>query len=149
MNSIVGRSVEGPSPLAQIYQPLVVQENEETEQIGSGVSYGRPNRRQPFPVQSTHRKSQTDSQPHQKAANRSPAVDSDRSPASLFDQSLDDLSRQRQLHDEPDNLPEMETSEEGWTGLTRRWLMRLDSMEERQIRIEEMLANLSMEMRSR
>lgn len=139
MNSIVGRGVEGPSPLAQMYQPLVVLENEETEPIGTGIGHGRPNRRQPLPM---HRRSQTEIQPHQKTPNRSPAIDSDRSPGSFF-QSLDDLSGQRQLLDEPDNLPETETSEEGQTALTRRLLARLDGMEERQIRIEELLANLS------
>jgi hypothetical protein len=145
MNSIVGRGVEGPSPLAQMYQPLVVHEDEETESTGTGMGYGRPNRRQPFPMQAMHRRSQTELQ---KIASRSPAVDSDRSPHSLFFQSLDDLSGQRQLHDELNNLPETETDEEGQTALSRRWLARLDSMEERQIRIEEMLANLSVEMKS-
>ena len=154
MNSIGGRGIEGPSPLAQIYQPLVVQENEDTEPISTGISYGRPSRRQVFPMQSMHRRSHPDaqgheSQSHRTTRSRSPALYGDRSPGSLRYQSLDDLSGQRPPREEPDNAQEPEAEEEGRTALTGRWFARLDSIEERQMRMEDMLEQIINELKTR
>ena len=154
MNSIGGRSIEGPSPLAQIYQPLVVQENEETEPISTGTSYGRPNRRQVFPMLSMHRRNHLDAQGHEPqprrtTRSRSPALYGDWSPGSFRNQSLDDLSGQRPPREEHDIAQEPEAEEEGRAALTGRWLARLDSIEERQIRMEDILAQIVNELKTR
>lgn len=142
LNSVVNRGVEVAhtftSPLAQIFQPLVVDEEipEETEpsslQIPSGVSYGPATRRKISLMQ------------------RSPAADSAASLAHRFPTmgNHKGMSEDDHLSADVDSGPrgpetaEQVQEEESATGGTAQWTKRLETLEQGQKRIEDLLTQL-------
>lgn len=129
-----GRAVEGPSPLAQIYQPLVVQDAQESAALGpSGVSFGPAHRRRLSSMQSTHRITHPDPlgiQEQSTSLRRFPVM----STTPLSDAPLSES---------PDQHLGSKDEITGDAGNAKQLIARLDTMEQRQERIEDMLIQLT------
>jgi hypothetical protein len=143
LNSVVNRGVEVAhtftSPLAQIFQPLVVDEEipEEAEpssslHIPSGISYGPASRRKISLMQ------------------RSPAADSAASLAHRFPtmgnhKGMDEdghlSSDVDSAHKGPETAEQVQEEESATGGITQ-WTKRLETLEQGQKRIEDLLAQL-------
>jgi hypothetical protein len=142
---IGGGLVEGPSPLAQIFQPLVVQDPVEEEDrtgrvVGPGlgpsaISYGPANRRR---VPSMNQVG---------SAQRRPSSLMGASPGSMaavLDEALRESPMPHERGQGWEEVPaeEVRADEEVEGGVVGVWTKRLEGMEERQKRIEEMLVRL-------
>jgi hypothetical protein len=128
------RSVEGPSPLAQIFQPLVVQEAEEhPDHVAPVVSYGPAHRRRLSSMQSVQKSTEVPgSHVPSTSLRKFPAM---RSASSLLDETLSERS-DRQQSDRERGMDE-DTNDFG------ELMARLEKMEQGQKRIEELLLRLS------
>ncbi|KZT20100.1 hypothetical protein NEOLEDRAFT_1182830 [Neolentinus lepideus HHB14362 ss-1] len=168
INSLVNRGAEAAhnftSPLAQIFQPLVVDEEQAQEPLQPLsvpgptplVSFGPATRRRLTSV--THRRSTTE--PHiqgqhlQSSPKKFPGELSEtRGHGSLFTQPLSESPGQGegQGEQEPIETASQIEENEGPSGKgleSGELLKRFDQMEERQCRIEEMLIQLTQNFRS-
>jgi hypothetical protein len=127
------RSVEGPSPLAQIFQPLVVQEAEEhPDHVAPVVSYGPAHRRRLSSMQSIQKSSEVPgSQVPSTSLSKFPTMRS----ASVLDEPLPERSDRQQ--------PDRERGMDEDTNDLGELMARLDKMEQGQKRIEELLLRLT------
>ncbi|KIM44732.1 hypothetical protein M413DRAFT_442685 [Hebeloma cylindrosporum] len=143
LNSAMNRVTEGQilSPLAQVFNPLVVEDDVTREPyISPGVSYGPATRRRPLSI----RPSQRRPQPDQLSA-QSPSNQLRRSPGTGDKDSLRSPSQDRHTVDHPMTAASVKDIENNTTGdLQQSAIMkRLDDLEKRQERIESLLQGLS------
>lgn len=141
------------SPLAQIFQPLVVDEGmpEEPTEAASAdtppsVSYGPASRQKLSLVQSLHKKPSTDLQGDQVL---SPLRRLPLAPLGVRQESEGDSpqldSAEPQDSEEPETAGQVEEDETNVGGVAQ-WARRLSKIEHAQNRIEEMLIQISKDM---
>ena len=152
-NSTVDR-VEGPSPLAQIFQPLVIPEGEESANLGLhaiSISYGPAHRRRLSSMQSTQKRTPVEEPETRSQSSRGRPLDSVSGPRSPLDELSNETSHQVHPSEigEPETVQQIEEEEENQTGVSMMLLVRLEDMEKRQKRIEDMLIQITNEMKAR
>jgi len=149
LNSAVGRGVDAmqslPSPLAQVFQPLVVDDNmPETINSAAGpagpisISYGPASRRRVSSMQSMKQWRHPESLINQAQANAMKKFPPKSSPV---DQSA--LSESPGEGDSPltEQKPPMDTAETANVGVPE-WIKRIERMEKQQERIENLLVQI-------
>ena len=143
LNSILNYGAEVASPLAQIFQPLVVDEDISEESSGNpaptGISYGPASRRrltsiQSMPKRTTAEPTQDQSSPLRNFLLTDKMVDAKDVPlsASPNEQDWGKSTTAEQVKEQ--------VSEAG--GISQ-WTMRLENLEQRQERIEDLLMQIS------
>lgn len=152
--SILTRGVEAAqsfaSPLAQIFQPFVVEDpNEETtDQAPAGVSYGPATRRR-LMSQNIQRRMSVDSHASPYLMKRFPTMPTDKVASSnkggngQVSESPDTLSDPK----EPETVKQVRVDEESDAIELNQWISRLDKMEQRQERIETLLSQIAKDVR--
>jgi hypothetical protein len=142
----LSRSPEGPSPLAQIFQPIVIQDPAtESADLGpSAISLGPAHRRRLSTIQ-PGRRAVSNERPGPQAQSTSvrkrPTIDTTR----LSDAPLSASPDQEQ----PEEFPANPGSEGDNDDESKRWLTRLMAMEQRQERIEDILIKLTEQLKTR
>ncbi|KAH7926026.1 hypothetical protein BV22DRAFT_1009996 [Leucogyrophana mollusca] len=135
----------GTSPLAQVFQPIIVDDDirEEAEPLLAApfVSYGPASRRRLTSIQSTHRRP-TDLHPVANGGRRLPVPEIETRQNSLTDGPLSASPDQQQ---EPQTAEEAEENFSENGGMMM-WTSKLEKIEERQKRIEDMLLQLTANM---
>ncbi|OJA14994.1 hypothetical protein AZE42_04319 [Rhizopogon vesiculosus] len=134
---------QGISPLAQVFQPLVVDDDVPKDGLPQSiplhlVSYGPASRRRLASIQSGRRATDTpDSTPTTQRRSPWPVINTRRE---VFDDP-GSLSTSLQ-NDQPETAQESEETSSEDSSMVR-WFKRIESMEERQKRIEDMLLELT------
>ncbi|TFK53419.1 hypothetical protein OE88DRAFT_1655542 [Heliocybe sulcata] len=167
INSLVNKGAEAAhgftSPLAQIFQPLVVDEEpaHEPEQLFNPpgpahlVSFGPATRRRLTSITQGHRRSTTEPHIYSQQSPVSPKKfpgGLSETRGSLFSQPLSESPGQgegEEEHEPTETASQIEENEgpSGQGHESGDWLKRLDQMDERQRRIEEMLVQLTQTLR--
>ncbi|EGN96774.1 hypothetical protein SERLA73DRAFT_75638 [Serpula lacrymans var. lacrymans S7.3] len=145
VNSVLGRPdiSQSYSPLAQVFQPLLVDEDIPEEDVLNApplISYGPASRRRLTSMQSMHRRPTNDLlHLHTMGPRKFPSTENEARQESLSEGPLSESPNQRQ---EPLTAEQLEEDNDN-NGGTLQWTRRMDKIERSQKRIEELLVQLT------